>query len=420
MIGDVIYSLLSNDASVSALVSTRIYPSLAIENVVYPYIVYENTANEPTNDKDGKSTLDTLTYNIEIYTETLSESNTLGINVRNVLDRYAGTVSGKVVQSVKYVNENAGYSDNDRVHLKMQSYDFRYYTIYSSLSKVTDLAGVKVSNSEIALSWSNVATGNAGYEVWRSIDSINWSLIATTATNAVAYNNTGLTSATAYIYKIRATDGTDGGEWSNIVSVATDGSTTASGIAYMLPISTGQYTSYVTNDDGWNYANNVYDYTMPTNPVSVAQLDTTHATPFLKLVANNSFGNKDRFTDDAGGQTYANDYVIDHLTRLGWYRVLNSFTRADWSTSIISATASTAVSFSDWRIPNLEELSTISQKFVNVSFNYAPFNLTMNAWASTTRIASTTQAYYIQGTPSLNGVLAKTTLRDNVICRNHF
>ena len=126
MIGDVIYSLLSNDASVSALVSTRIYPSLAIENVVYPYIVYENTANEPTNNKDGKSTLDTLTYNIEIYTETLSESNTLGINVRNVLDRYSGTINTKAIQSVKYNNENSGYSDEDRVYLKIQSYDFRY------------------------------------------------------------------------------------------------------------------------------------------------------------------------------------------------------------------------------------------------------------------------------------------------------
>ena len=102
MIGDVIYSLLSNDATVSALVSTRIYPNIAIANVVYPYIVYENTGNSPQNDKDGKSTIDTLTYNIEIYTETLAESNDLGLKVRNVLDRYTGTVSGKVIQSVKY------------------------------------------------------------------------------------------------------------------------------------------------------------------------------------------------------------------------------------------------------------------------------------------------------------------------------
>ena len=127
MIGDVIYSLLTNDATVSALVSTRIYPNVAIANVVYPYIVYEQTGNNPQNDKDGPSTLDTLTYNIEIYTETLADSNTLGVAVRNVLDRYSGTVNTKVIQSVKYNNENSGYSDDmGRVHLKMQSYDFRY------------------------------------------------------------------------------------------------------------------------------------------------------------------------------------------------------------------------------------------------------------------------------------------------------
>lgn len=126
MIGDVIYSLLSNDAAVGALVSTRIYPSLAIENVVYPYIVYEQTGNEPTNDKDGPSTLDTLTYDIEIYTKSLNESNDLGVKVRKVLDRHAGTTNSKVIQSVKYNTENSGYDDKDRVHLKMQMYDFRY------------------------------------------------------------------------------------------------------------------------------------------------------------------------------------------------------------------------------------------------------------------------------------------------------
>jgi len=127
MIGDVIDSLLINDVAVSALVDDRIYPSLAIADVPYPYIVYEQTGNAPTDDKDGPSTLDTLSYEIEIYTETLAESNTLGVAVRNVLDRYSGTVNSKVIQSVKYNTENSGYSDDKgRVHLKMQMYDFRY------------------------------------------------------------------------------------------------------------------------------------------------------------------------------------------------------------------------------------------------------------------------------------------------------
>ena len=127
MIGDVIYTLLNSDTDVEALVGNKIYPSLAIEDVDYPYIVYEQTANDPQDDKDGPSTLDTLTYNIEIYTETLSESSDLGVKVRRVLDRYSGTTLGQVIQSVKYNTENSGYSDdNGRVHLKMQVYNFRY------------------------------------------------------------------------------------------------------------------------------------------------------------------------------------------------------------------------------------------------------------------------------------------------------
>ena len=126
MIEDVIYSLLTDDAAVSALVSDRVYPSLAIKDVVYPYIVFEQVGNDPTDDKDGVSSLDTLSYDIEIYTQTPEKMNDLGVKVRKVLDRYAGTVNTKVIQSVKYNTENSGYSDDDRVYLKMQNYSFRY------------------------------------------------------------------------------------------------------------------------------------------------------------------------------------------------------------------------------------------------------------------------------------------------------
>lgn len=126
MIGDVIYTLLSNDSDVINLVGTNIYPSLAIEDISYPYIVYDNIGNVPTDDKDGVSSLDTSTYDIEIYTKTLEELNDLSIKVRTVLDRYTGTVNSKVIQSIKYNDENTGYDDNDRIYMKAQEYQIRF------------------------------------------------------------------------------------------------------------------------------------------------------------------------------------------------------------------------------------------------------------------------------------------------------
>lgn len=148
----------------------------------------------------------------------------------------------------------------------------------------------------------------------------------------------------------------------------------ASGNLYQRPLLSGQLTSYENNDDGWNLANDVYDYIRPTNPATVSQLDTDHATPFLKLVDNNAEGNKDRFTDDvSGGQVYTNDLVICHLTGLMYYRVL--LTSDTLANQIIAATASTQGGFSDWRITNLKELENILDAEESGRGNYAPFNI---------------------------------------------
>jgi len=126
MIGDVIFSLLSNDATVSGLVGTKIFPYVAFENNVYPYIVYEQVGLEPTDTKDGVSELDVVIYDIEIYTKNPADLTTLSNAVRDALDRYSGTVNTKLIDSIRYLGENSGFSLEDRVYLRVQNYSIRY------------------------------------------------------------------------------------------------------------------------------------------------------------------------------------------------------------------------------------------------------------------------------------------------------
>lgn len=126
MIGDVIYNLLSNDATVSGLVGLKIYPYIGMENIEYPYIIYDQTALTPTDTKDGVSELDTVSYDIEVYTKQPSELTTISNAVRDVLDRYNGTVNTKVIDSIRYVGENTGFDLKDRVYLRVQNYSIRY------------------------------------------------------------------------------------------------------------------------------------------------------------------------------------------------------------------------------------------------------------------------------------------------------
>ncbi len=126
MIGDVIYYLLSNDATVTGLVGLKIYPYIGMENIVYPYIIYDQTSVQPTDTKDGVSELDTVSYDIEIYAKSPSELTTIATAVRNELDRYRGTVNTKVIDSIKYLGENSGFDLEDRVYLRVQNYSIRY------------------------------------------------------------------------------------------------------------------------------------------------------------------------------------------------------------------------------------------------------------------------------------------------------
>ena len=201
---------------------------------------------------------------------------------------------------------------------------------------------------------------------------------------------------------------------------------TQSGIAYQRPSLTGQITSYRTGDDGWNLANGIYNYTPPTYPTSFAKLDLAAVSPFTTLLHNNAFGNKNRFTDDSGGQTYANDYVIDHLTGLGYYRIVQGASN-NWDTNIDNAVASTQGGFTDWRVCNFQEYDIIADRSM-VAFNYSPFNLTGSPISvfqtSTTRNDTTTYYIRYQITTFVQSVseLKSTALssRGVLYCRNHY
>ena len=195
-----------------------------------------------------------------------------------------------------------------------------------------------------------------------------------------------------------------------------------SGIAYQRPILTGQTTSYRTGDDAWNLANNIYDYTPPIYPVSFAQLDNDSINPFTTLSDNNAFGNTNRFTDDSGGQTYSNDYVIDHLTGLGWYRIEQGTSTA-WATAIDNASTSTQNSYNDWRIPNRFEQASILNHGFGVLLNYAPFNITITAalWTSTTALTDSTVAYTLASNAVLGGQFKTFFVNYKyLLVRNHY
>jgi len=141
---------------------------------------------------------------------------------------------------------------------------------------------------------------------------------------------------------------------------------------------TNQTTSYRTGDDG--------------------DIEAGRDVSFLVLPSNNPFGNTNRFTDELGGQSYANNIVIDWSTYdgtevLGYYRTISPVD-VTWNVAIDSALALSVGSFtSGWRLVNRKEIDNIYNYELSQCMNYAPFNIINTIWCSTTYTASTTLAY---------------------------
>lgn len=154
-------------------------------------------------------------------------------------------------------------------------------------------------------------------------------------------------------------------------------SLTASGITYKPPFPT-QTTSYRTGDVGWHNSGGTYAYTPPEYPVSYARLDSSSNFPY-RLIDDNAFGNKYRFTTDSGEPASDLDayfrintfsastlwYVIDHLTGLGWMATKIGMTQT-WNDAIDSAHTLSYSGYSDFRVCAGEEIYSV----INSHYNY--------------------------------------------------
>jgi hypothetical protein len=186
-------------------------------------------------------------------------------------------------------------------------------------------------------------------------------------------------------------NGTNSGTWNAGTQTWEVVSATASVGATLMK--TGQTTSYRTGDDG--------------------DIEAGRETSFFVLASNNPFGNTNRFTDELGGSTYANNIVIDWSTYngstvLGYYRVVNAL-NVNWNTAIDSALVLSIGTFtSGWRLPNAMEFASILNWGLISFLNYAPFNFGGFAFQTSTTWGYTTTNNITIGSTGFFGISAKT------------
>jgi hypothetical protein len=93
MIADALYTILSGFAGLTALVSTRIYPRRAPQEVTAPYVIFQRISTIRDHSHSGPSGLANPRYQFDAYAATPEEADAISDQIRLALDGYTGTVT---------------------------------------------------------------------------------------------------------------------------------------------------------------------------------------------------------------------------------------------------------------------------------------------------------------------------------------
>tara|TARA_Y100001973_G_scaffold22407_1_gene33337 strand:- start:5490 stop:5897 length:408 start_codon:yes stop_codon:yes gene_type:complete len=114
-VGKAIYTLMQNSAEIRSLVDERVFPSRYLNDNInhkVPYITYQRVSQQPNNTKNGASTYDYVTVQINAYAITYAEVVALSQKIRTALDYTSGTFSGVVIDKCFYESSTDVFYDN--------------------------------------------------------------------------------------------------------------------------------------------------------------------------------------------------------------------------------------------------------------------------------------------------------------------
>lgn len=112
-----IYSILSNDANVIAIVSTRIYPLLLPQDADLPALTYSRISTERESAFMTDPGLSTARIQIDVWAETVADMMNLSEKVRAALHRYTpGTAGGCQIVESHIDNEISLYEPDTEVY----------------------------------------------------------------------------------------------------------------------------------------------------------------------------------------------------------------------------------------------------------------------------------------------------------------
>lgn len=89
-----IFALLTNDAGVSALVSSRVYPNIKPQNPTLPAISYRRVSHQDYHAFSVDAEVRTARFQLDIWASTYTAANGLAAATHAAMERWTQTASG--------------------------------------------------------------------------------------------------------------------------------------------------------------------------------------------------------------------------------------------------------------------------------------------------------------------------------------
>lgn len=111
-IGKVIYDILSTDTAITSKVGSRIFPLIAENGTMFPFIVYKRNSIEPSTSKDRFIYSESIIIEIAIAATKYNESIEIAEAVRETLEGKKGRYKNIVISKIEMVDANEDFIED--------------------------------------------------------------------------------------------------------------------------------------------------------------------------------------------------------------------------------------------------------------------------------------------------------------------
>ena len=101
-----LYSHLSTQVGITAIVGTRIYATVPPSSPTFPFITFQVFSDVPEHHMDGAVGLTRVLMNIEVWAFVVAEQQAISEALRNELDGFRGAMGTEVLQVRNCFMEN--------------------------------------------------------------------------------------------------------------------------------------------------------------------------------------------------------------------------------------------------------------------------------------------------------------------------